>query len=73
MDDELTVEAGKRALPTPTMRAALRRSAGFTQEELAGRIGCCRATLVGWEQGRDPRGALRERYAAALHALSQAA
>jgi len=68
---ELLDRARDRRLPPPSMRRRLRRAAGLAQRELAAVIGVTRLTLARWELGRfQPRGARRERYAAALARLA---
>lgn len=56
-------------LPTPDERRRLREHAGLSGAGLAAQIGVAPATVYGWESGREPRGLLREAYAAALQLL----
>jgi transcriptional regulator with XRE-family HTH domain len=65
------VEATK--LPTPSVRRALRVSAGLSLETVAGLLGVHKTAVSRWERGRrEPRGDLRSRYAVVLSELREA-
>lgn len=64
----------RQDLQSPDQRRALREAAGLTQQELADIVGVTRNTISSYELGtRTPQaGRARERYAAALRAISEA-
>jgi transcriptional regulator with XRE-family HTH domain len=67
------VRARIMAAPLPPIedRRALRRRGRLTQATMASIVDCDRASIARYELGtREPRGAMRERYANALKALS---
>jgi transcriptional regulator with XRE-family HTH domain len=70
--DQLLEQARTRqALPDPPIRRLLRTRAGLTQAELAVVLGVDRVAVSRYESGgRTPRGAVRERYVAALARLA---
>jgi transcriptional regulator with XRE-family HTH domain len=57
-------------LPSAGERRRLREQAGLAGTSLAAQIGVSPATVYGWENGREPRGLLREVYAEALEQLT---
>lgn len=60
-------------LPAPAVRRAIRHQAGLTEQQLASVLGVSRVAVARWELGtREPRGALRRKYAEALSALMRA-
>ncbi len=60
----------RRSLPPPSLRRALRESAGLTQEDVAGSVGVRRESVSRWETGaRTPRGSTLVAYAELLEAL----
>jgi DNA-binding XRE family transcriptional regulator len=66
--------AANARLPAPDIRRVIRLSVGVPAEELAHAVGVTRQTIYRWEAGdREPRGRLRERYAAALRAMQEVA
>jgi predicted transcriptional regulator len=57
-------------LPSPPVRRAIRVASGATQSAVAGAIEVTRASIARYELGtREPRGAIRRRYAEALDEL----
>ena len=64
------VAARRSALPSEGIRRAIRLSAGLTQAEMAQVLGTTRPTVTRYETGtREPRGEMRQRYAALLEEL----
>lgn len=60
----------KRSLPPPSMRRALRITAGLSAAELAAALRVTRQTVSKWERGlRTPRGLHLRNYVAALDEL----
>ncbi|WP_263163956.1 helix-turn-helix domain-containing protein [Streptomyces sp. SCSIO ZS0520] len=67
--DALLARSGPKApLPPPARRAALREALNLSKTELARTLGVSAATVRAWEQGRDPEGSTREKYAYFLDA-----
>ncbi|MEU6737195.1 helix-turn-helix domain-containing protein [Streptomyces physcomitrii] len=67
--DALLARSGPKApLPPPARRAALREALNLSKSELARTLGVSAATVRAWEQGRDPEGRTREKYAYFLDA-----
>ncbi|MFJ9634951.1 helix-turn-helix domain-containing protein [Streptomyces sp. NPDC101175] len=50
-------------LPDPELRRRLREGIGLSRAQVARAVGVSASTLSGWEAGREPTGATRERYA----------
>ncbi|MFE2828483.1 helix-turn-helix domain-containing protein [Streptomyces sp. NPDC059271] len=64
----------RHALPSPDQRAALRKAAGLTLQEVATAVGVTRGAVWHWEQGsREPRGDLLGRYLLALEVMDESA
>ncbi|QIY95871.1 helix-turn-helix transcriptional regulator [Streptomyces sp. S1D4-11] len=64
----------RQDLPAPAERRAIRQAAGLSQGELAEAIGVTRQAVSHWEAGtRTPKGALLDRYVAAIRTLRDAA
>jgi DNA-binding transcriptional regulator YiaG len=58
------------SLPAPEVRRAIRVALGLRQRDLAEVLGVDKATCSRWEAGvRNPRGRVRQDYAALLEAL----
>ncbi|MFD5430503.1 helix-turn-helix domain-containing protein, partial [Streptomyces sp. NPDC127084] len=50
-------------LPSPELRRRLREDTGLSRAQVARAVGVSASTMSGWEAGREPSGAVRERYA----------
>ena len=62
----------RRSLPPPGERRRLREGLGLTQAEVAAVIGTTRAAVSRYESGgRQPRGAVAERYAHLLERIAE--
>ncbi|MEV6486992.1 helix-turn-helix transcriptional regulator [Streptomyces sp. NPDC051576] len=62
--DALLADARRQpALPPAEQRRALREALDLSRAQVAQALGVSPSTMAGWEQGRDPGGAVRERYA----------
>jgi transcriptional regulator with XRE-family HTH domain len=66
-------EVRARQLPTAKARRAIRLAAGVSQTRMATELGVHRVTLIRWENGQEPRGCIRERYARLLAQLREVA
>jgi DNA-binding XRE family transcriptional regulator len=64
----LIEEVRARRLPSAKTRKAIRIAAGVSQVRMAAELGVHRTTLIRWEkdEGQQPRGTVRERYARLL-------
>uniref|UniRef100_UPI0021C77892 helix-turn-helix domain-containing protein n=1 Tax=Streptomyces sp. STR69 TaxID=1796942 RepID=UPI0021C77892 len=51
------------ALPPAEQRRALRQALNLSRTQVARALGVSPSTVGGWEQGRDPSGEIREKYA----------
>ncbi|MFI1538300.1 helix-turn-helix domain-containing protein [Streptomyces anandii] len=61
--DALLASAGQEApLPPAGERRALREGLNLSRTQVARALGVSPSTVGGWESGRDPSGAIRERY-----------
>lgn len=70
LDAALTAARARRRLPPPSLRRALRKSAGVTQAAVAMALGVDRATVARWELGeRMPSGRHLQAYATLLDRL----
>lgn len=68
--DIATEVRARRRLPTPSMRRAIRESAGVSQLRVASSLGVTRMTVSRWESGiREPRGEHLVSYVALLDEL----
>lgn len=69
--DRLIARAQQGDLPAPAERERLRKTAGFTQEEVAEALGIRRETMARWESGQaQPRAPKRAAYARLLAGLA---
>lgn len=70
--DEIRSRLRVRELPAPSECREIREAAGLSQQEMADAISVTKATISHWESGlRNPRGALRARYAEAIRTLQE--
>ena len=61
-----------RMLPPPSRRIALRRAAGYTQQDVAKYLGCDQSTVSDWERGRTrPTGARLRMYVEMLRTFEE--
>jgi transcriptional regulator with XRE-family HTH domain len=62
----------RRSLPEPPLRRLLRERADLSQLEIAEALGVSRPAVTRWESGqREPRSAMRVKYAQLLERLAQ--
>lgn len=74
LDDLMAKVAARRGLPPPTLRRAIRESAGVSQQDVAAALGCHRETVSRWETGeRSPNGELLAAYVRLLAELRESA
>ena len=68
--ERLVAANAEKHLPPAAERRAIRIAAGVSTQELAPVIGCCTASIILWEKGREPQAKHRTAYATALRVLA---
>lgn len=72
LDELLAIVKDRRDLPPPPMRAALRKSAGLSQDAVGAAVGATRQAVNHWEKGtRFPRPRHLHAYAELLRSLAR--